>query len=837
MSINSLCRTGGARCLIVLLVLVTGLLGFSSNACAQGTMGMLPDPVRTNELMQYGDRLGLSDGQRRAAQTIHDAYLRDFRELREGEIAELMTQTRQLQRTMMGMPDRELLDEVIRKWERARRQIRQLDERLFMQLQPMLTESQLRMLPRVQLARERRRISIMRQGASMGGSTIADLSNIIMQMDISPRELANVDGILEPYERRLTRDLSSLFDASMEMMTGMFDVMADLEFDPADMMNPERAQEFMEAMQQAMADLEAPVREATLSLQNYNSRTLRQVGSLLPDETARLLRHRFIRESFPNVADILRQTVERRFEAALLLEDLADDQREQIEFALRDLRDKRDRLVDAFVKAELDWIRDRSMFSFDPDDWRTRQETINEKQNKAKELDQEAMTTLKSILGDEQQELAESRLESVESRYREQVFEERTRPREDEPDTAPASAQRSGPDHYLPTTITRSDVTTYANILDLDDDERDVVNELYELYLETYAEIESDVIEKISGASRTQWTRIRDEDASLASLREEIVALYRLREQAMERIVEADNTMFNDIETVLFSEDSHPRMQRVRNHRLHQVYGSAARQNVYGGHRESDQDLLELARRAGLHRADGERLFDALREYEEERIALLKSRYATGLEIGRESDISQMEMMVRARENPDEVAFDYQEMNERIRRFQEPMRDFQRRLAELNRETLDSLRSVVSEDGYRTLRDTYYRRSFPSIFSDPTSIEDQLQQAMNLPGLSDSQRTELRELAASYRPSYNELTESMVVIRRENFGRVMGMGMPEDWQDAMHQREKLIKVQFERNELNARAIATLRSILRDEQIESIGGVPDPDDAETGGFGF
>src|SRR5688572_3305899 len=73
--------------------LLWALLG-GSRAAAQGTFGMLPDPIGTVELMKYADRLNLSAQQRSAFQSMHDQYKQEFRTLRDGEIADFLKQTR-----------------------------------------------------------------------------------------------------------------------------------------------------------------------------------------------------------------------------------------------------------------------------------------------------------------------------------------------------------------------------------------------------------------------------------------------------------------------------------------------------------------------------------------------------------------------------------------------------------------------------------------------------------------------------------------------------------------------------------------------------------------------
>ena len=88
------------------------------------------------------------------------------------------------------------------------------------------------------------------------------------------------------------------------------------------------------------------------------------------------------------------------------------------------------------------------------------------------------------------------------------------------------------------------------------------------------------------------------------------------------------------------------------------------------------------------------------------------------------------------------------------------------------------------------------------------------------------QREGVSDLAVSYRPRYEELSRAM--IEAIGPGAVLLIGIDTDalraWQE--HQ-QKVAKLRFDRNELNASAIARLRELLSPEQIQRIGGLPEP----------
>ena len=99
--------------LVVVMTLLVLAAGAAPPAWAQGTEGMLPEPISTHELKGYADRLKLSAQQRQAADAIHDQYKRDFRALRQGEIADFLKDMRSLQGSVM--PRRDVMESIMKR--------------------------------------------------------------------------------------------------------------------------------------------------------------------------------------------------------------------------------------------------------------------------------------------------------------------------------------------------------------------------------------------------------------------------------------------------------------------------------------------------------------------------------------------------------------------------------------------------------------------------------------------------------------------------------------------------------------------------------------------------
>jgi hypothetical protein len=53
-------------------------------AWAQRPTAMLPQPISSLELARYAQKLGLSEGQQRNLETLHEQYKQDYKAIREG---------------------------------------------------------------------------------------------------------------------------------------------------------------------------------------------------------------------------------------------------------------------------------------------------------------------------------------------------------------------------------------------------------------------------------------------------------------------------------------------------------------------------------------------------------------------------------------------------------------------------------------------------------------------------------------------------------------------------------------------------------------------------------
>ena len=238
MPLRMIGRLRGAS-LLILGVLALSML--NAPATAQGTSGTLPDPIGTRELLRYTRRLDLSDQQQRAVESFHDRYKQQFRVLRDGEIAAFLADMQSLQAGGM-FPDREDVHRVFASMAQLNDRIATIDRRFFDDMQVILSDDQLFKLPRARKARERRRAT----GSELTlfqGKAPADLSDLLLDIELSPEERTAVDPILIGYENTFTKQVKKLAKSTSTILLAMFEALEERGIDESSFKDPEKMQE------------------------------------------------------------------------------------------------------------------------------------------------------------------------------------------------------------------------------------------------------------------------------------------------------------------------------------------------------------------------------------------------------------------------------------------------------------------------------------------------------------------------------------------------------------------------------------------------------------------
>jgi hypothetical protein len=126
-------------------------------------------------------------------------------------------------------------------------------------------------------------------------------------------------------------------------------------------------------------------------------------------------------------------------------------------------------------------------------------------------------------------------------------------------------------------------------------------------------------------------------------------------------------------------------------------------------------------------------------------------------------------------------------------------------LINLNHTTRDAVAAMLDEAKAAALTAAYKRAAWPEVYRDGQSILPALEAALALDDLPTNQRSAVYELMLEHRRDYETLCD-----------RIIEAGS--DW--SARQR-----FSFERDELSRRAARRLRSLLSDDQVRRIGGLP------------
>ncbi len=785
---------------------------------AQGTEGMFADPISTPQLMDYADRLGLSPQQRLAIESAHDVYKDEFRALRDGDVGAFLAEAG----AMSGvMPGREEMLDFIERMEKLQGKIEKLDDHLFERFLPVLTEAQITKLPRVRLLRERQRhITTARQIASMSGGNIVDISELVHELDLQVNLSEIVDPVLATYERRLTTDLEKLSMSLFRLYLDVFDRLAAAGFEDVDFMDPDNDPEEMvrlqETMQQVFADLQDGIRESARDITEDERRTFRHVVDLLPTAERTSFRTAYYSAAYPSL----------RF--ALPAGDLAwmvraiDDTDVPAE-----TRDAIRPPVMAFL-ARLEWLTDEgvklvdaqrgasSPFAHDRDAMRAHQEELHALMKQTEEAKATVEAALVEAVGEET--LGEVR------RIVGAIADTPPAPPEEVAELSEAEAQLaiSTQDPFTAPPLTRREIREMAGELGLDDGGLAVLESLHKDYVA--ASMALGPRETLDEALRNQWQFDPATETTTPPTDRQIDEIAQLRRKCIEAIRAADDAFFEQVALVV-DDEQRPLVERHRIRRQRAVYGrDGDMAGMMSGAAAPAVDLSALLAELDAAPEDEEAVASMLAAYENESVAALQARQSATLELLQATE-KWTSRMQRAQADGD--AMDWRDYQTTIGAKSKPIRAADEVIAGINERTLEAIRAQLSDETSRRLDRAYARHLHPDIFDDAYAVEEHITKALALESLSSSQRADLQELAASYRPAYEALCDRLV---EES-------GPAPDWSnwDAETMREyqksqsELAKLTYDRNELSHRAARRIRSVLDDSQLTMIGGLPAPAD--------
>jgi len=346
------------------------------------------------------------------------------------------------------------------------------------------------------------------------------------------------------------------------------------------------------------------------------------------------------------------------------------------------------------------------------------------------------------------------------------------------------------------------------------------MDELYDRYVERFKTLTS--IRDVTRANQSLWTYDPQAGRSVPPEDDAIGKVYRLRRKATEEIAALDDDFFEEIQVAILDDAQTEVLTRIRADRQRLAHNRDIGVGGYGGHAlaEGGVDLATLIADLELSEMHRATIDPILVRYERDANAGFANRFRAQLAMQEASD--------RWNAVAQRGELDQADSMQRYRDVMEPaserMNEENQALVDLNRAALDKIVDALPAEGGVSVRGTYNRTAFPRVYEDVTSVEKQLTAARQLDNLRPDQRRELDELAASYRPGYAGLSTKMVAVLGQG-GMNPAAFEASDWAEYQKRNEQLQRLSYDRSELNFRAINRLKSVLDEDQLALIGGLP------------
>ncbi|MDY7109550.1 MAG: hypothetical protein SYC29_13020 [Planctomycetota bacterium] len=808
---------------------VAALMMPHSLARAQGTRGILPDPISHRDVDRYADGLEASAAQREGLARIHDSYLAGFRALRDGPIERFLTEHPRAVSFHARMPaDRAEAELEARALDELAGRIRQLDDGFFGDVREILTEAQAAELPRLERDRQRTRY---RQGPAFVTRSpylLADLAILVDELELDAKARQTVRPLVEEYERRFLAALKRLDDVTSALRL--------------EMLRQRRVHEA--AIRQGNLWEHTIVKRAifeklaalTGELAEIHRHALRQCSAVLPGPAADALHRRFCAIVYPDLPPGLGPAGE-LFDRLLAGDSITGEQRSSIEMqravyreAARRLKEQMFDVIDA-LRASSASHRIQFRAAYDSasyyEDAAEYGDRIAELRTELDRVNQSAARALATITG-EAHDVPRIAREKPKEPGRSlrlgvaaphgvdgpRIYSYRNIPLEQL-----ILQFGSGATRFLPDPIPGSDLERYARRLDLDADDEAVLAELHAMYLDRYRKLGVEgPIARVQRLQRTLFQRDAAGRIELPSVRQ-IERLFDLRRQALPAILALDAQFHDDLVTVWGDVVESVVFERLQRDRLRAVYRLAVPGSFVPGlyrplltigprerkaHRDAERITIEPAEIVETACGDLQPdVFDEVQavviEAEVEVTALLEELFEARLEMEQE----------RARLLASRLAHDEDgtlnavdvQPTEAILRLDERIHQTLREIRALNRAARDAIAARLPESERWAFQAAYRRAGYPSVYDDADRVHDILSAATRLDDLDPRQREQLDELSRTYRLEFERCARRIIASRN-------------DWR--ARQRHEA-----ERDELNTRTRLRLKEILGPDRLEAL----------------
>jgi hypothetical protein len=856
-----------------ILVLFAIFFIIEKGAQAQ-SLPILTSPVKIRELEKMSNDLKLSRLQREAVIEVYDRYLADFARTRNGEIKDFEDAIASTAETFgfmrFNIPERAMVEELVRKAQRAMKAIHRSDNQFYEELSGMLSEKQRIILGRVQIARELEayQLFITELLGQINRGARVQMRTLYNRLDLE----ANVEiaTALDLYDQRYLKDVKEGFEAVVETVRLLLDQIDELGV--RDMDQQALMMRFM-ADENAIEDLKRrgdillkPLVDQAYKISQLNWKTWKKLDAMLDEENARKLQQWYFSKSF---YDAIRggMKIEGYLEIALGRKELDEGQRIDLEAIQNTFNtkwaNKTENHADVLEKSRK--VQTIAIMSGDVvTEFDAKLDTLSSSRNEyVKEtesridsiLGKELVATLKGdakkspsfnfensisastggpssgvevkiiassgeeITADEIDALIESgEIQAVSGTSSSgglvvgEVVE-----LSEEDITTPAEAESmefamsGGP--TIPEPIAPSFPSRASMILGLDEGGEVIIESVYDDYRQNYKSARKEIY--------STSVELQKDNSSYG------VRLRKTREasnKAGETVARLDLAFFDDLAAITALEREDPNLKMLEDHRTRQR--TSAPEDPFGW-RGSEGDTIDLV---GLYvmSDESDELHEGLSDSSMKSIRKTMQGYHIKVSNQHDAFVQatyDMNHMQDAMWVMDEASNDPNSgemMQKRWRDSFTNVRDSKRALLLVNQIIMDELLQNVPESDSWKIRMEFVKKAYPDVFKKGSDVTTMLQAAQAIQNLDASQQSQLDTLASSYRYDYWNLCEAMIENHQSNASANSGENMMS--KEDIHRQLRLEALRFERKELNDRMQMRLRMVLNQEQIKDVPGL-------------
>jgi len=796
------------RLMIAMLLVLVSLPVASARGQVSGDL--LADPMGSPWLTRaLRDKVTPSVVEWIEIENAHEAYLETFKILQEGELARYRAF---VENSMSGVPDGQTIRAFVRKLNGARRLIESSDAVLFSEIEQILDEPKRASLARVRNLRALERLTVS-YGTSVANRAVP-LWSLVEQWeaDLPPDQRELVSPILAAYERDLVSALKVWRKAQDQVSVTLSDELNRRGIDRIDLSDSDSSD--TRAFQEALRAARMKMTASSSAVSRLNDRLVGSLRGLVSPLSQRRIAsaHTQLLSGGRVSADPERfvSTLERM----LAVDELPDS--------------VRDELLESFTQyAVVDDRHVRGMIDLIEED----------------APDRERLASFDDVRNDLARQFRE-RIDQIAIRsQREDLFiisrsgglrqrdDSNERSSENLPVDDVLSTGRGGAGHFISPPISRRRFEMIAEGLVPESWQRAIIDTIYSDYLQAWrARVEplADACDNaVSNVYRYDSSDPRSVTMDMGQLRES----YRYAALACTELRGVDATFFESLASTCTDGqvDFIGRLTCARS-----IEGLLRGTDTLFRPREvafSRPNIMDELEKIDLSPRESEAV-----------AAVLDARAPAMLEAGRAARDIRMEVEFENHRLNNEMSRRMAESDATSAEYGLAFRDLSGRMATKHGSAMqgwfdmesafrESIRAVLTEENRGIFDDVWKRSSNPMVYRTSEGVEAVLQKAMELDDLTDDQSVALSQVLEDHRSDWNAISDEMADLNLmlRSFGALSDEDAYENWRVL---ERNFSRLEFERREVDMRALRRLGLYLNDGQRERFPSLRDFDEASS-----